>query len=101
MGREVTLSSSRQRFCSTETGSRGRAIAGIIPYRGSGLAPLRSVAGGVILPMKTANETSSDPRMHCANIERQLTEISDHLRRDIERVDEPQFKALCETSAEV
>ncbi len=51
--------------------------------------------------MKTANETSSDPRVHCENIERELTEISDHLRQDIERVAEPQFKALCETTAEV
>jgi len=51
--------------------------------------------------MKTTDETSSDPRVHCANIDRQLTEISEHLRQDIKRVDEPQFKALCETSAEV
>jgi len=51
--------------------------------------------------MRANNETSSDPRVHCENIERQLTEIVDHLRKDIERVDEPQFKALCETSAEV
>jgi hypothetical protein len=51
--------------------------------------------------VKTTSENSSDPRVHCENIERQLTEIFDHLRKDIERVDEPQFKALCETSAEV
>jgi hypothetical protein len=51
--------------------------------------------------MKTANEVSSDPRRHCANLERELHELSEHLRRDIEKVDEPQFKALCETSAEV
>ncbi len=51
--------------------------------------------------MKTDNETSSDPRAHCEHIERQLTEFSEHLRQDIERVDDPQFKALCETSAEV
>ena len=51
--------------------------------------------------MKNENETSSDPKKHCANIGRELTEVADHLRRDIERVDDPQFKALCETSAEV
>ncbi|MFT3870650.1 MAG: hypothetical protein QM715_19540 [Nibricoccus sp.] len=51
--------------------------------------------------MKTTNETSSDPQVHCENIDRQLTELFDHLRKDIERVDEPQFRALCETSAEV
>lgn len=51
--------------------------------------------------MKTDRETSSDPHVHCENIERQLTEICDHLRKDIERVNKPQFRALCETSAEV
>jgi hypothetical protein len=51
--------------------------------------------------MKPANEATSDPKIHCENIERQLQEISDHLRQDIEKVDDPQFKALCETSAEV
>ena len=51
--------------------------------------------------MNTTDESSSDPRVHCENISRQLSELSDHLRQDIQRVDEPQFKALCETSAEV
>lgn len=51
--------------------------------------------------MNTANESSSDLRVHCENIERQLMELSDHLRSDTERVEEPQFRALCETSAEV
>ena len=51
--------------------------------------------------MKTANDTSSDPKQHCANIQRELKDLVDHLHRDIEKVDEPQFKALCETSAEV
>lgn len=30
-----------------------------------------------------------------------LNEVASHLRRDIESVDDPQFRALCETSAEV
>jgi hypothetical protein len=30
-----------------------------------------------------------------------LTETMDHLRRDIDEVDEPQLKAMFETSAEV
>lgn len=52
--------------------------------------------------MKTnQNETSSSPAVHCENLKRELTELIDHLRKDLERVDEPQFKALCETSAEV
>lgn len=50
---------------------------------------------------KTDHENSSDPQVHCGNIERQLAEVFDHLRKDIGRVDEPQFKALCEISAEV
>ena len=31
----------------------------------------------------------------------QLSEMIDHLRRDIDQVDEPQFKAMFETAAEV
>lgn len=51
--------------------------------------------------MNSEIENSPDPRVHCDHLHRQLTELSEHLRRDIQRVDEPQFKALCETSAEV
>lgn len=51
--------------------------------------------------MKNANETSSDPKQHCENIQKELNDIARHLRSDVERVNEPQFKALCETSAEV
>jgi hypothetical protein len=34
-------------------------------------------------------------------MQRRLEEIRDHLREDIEKVDEPQLKAMFETSAEV
>ncbi|HET7537507.1 MAG TPA: hypothetical protein VFJ90_13690 [Candidatus Didemnitutus sp.] len=47
------------------------------------------------------NESSSDPAVHCENLRRELNVLADHLRRDITRVSEPQFKASCETSAEV
>ena len=46
-----------------------------------------------------ANET--DPRHHTQKMQVRLREIMDHLREDIKKVDEPQFKAMCETSAEV
>jgi hypothetical protein len=34
-------------------------------------------------------------------MQKSLQEIKDHLREDIEKVDEPQLKAMFETSAEV
>jgi hypothetical protein len=56
----------------------------------------------VVCGMKSpTNETSADPRVHCENLKRQLTELAEHLRKDVERVDDARFKALCETSAEV
>jgi hypothetical protein len=44
---------------------------------------------------------TSNPKVHAANIEQTLTEIIDHLRGDIENVDEPKAKVLFETSADV
>ena len=46
-------------------------------------------------------ETGSDPRHHTGKMKARLQEIIDHLRRDIDKVDEPQLKAMFETSAEV
>jgi len=46
-------------------------------------------------------EQSSDPRQHTQHMRRRLQEDIDHLRQDVERVDEPQLKAMFETSAEV
>jgi hypothetical protein len=42
-----------------------------------------------------------DPRHHTQKMQRALQEIQDHLREDVEKVDEPQFKAMFETAAEV
>jgi hypothetical protein len=42
-----------------------------------------------------------NPRHHTQNMQRRLQEIIDHLREDVEKVDEPQLKAMFETSAEV
>jgi hypothetical protein len=42
-----------------------------------------------------------DPRHHTQKIKKALTEIQNHLRNDITKVDEPQLKAMFETAAEV
>jgi hypothetical protein len=43
----------------------------------------------------------SDPRHHVQNMRARLVELIGHLRQDIDKVREPQLKALFETSAEV
>jgi hypothetical protein len=43
----------------------------------------------------------NDPRYHTQNTQKRLQEEIDHLRTDIDKVDEPQFKAMAETAAEV
>ncbi len=47
----------------------------------------------------TSDENS--PLDHTHKMSARFTELRDHLRADIEKVDEPQFKAMCETAAEV
>jgi hypothetical protein len=42
-----------------------------------------------------------DPKHHTRNMQKALQGIKDHLREDIEKVDEPQLKAMFETAAEV
>jgi hypothetical protein len=42
-----------------------------------------------------------DPLHHTRKMSAQFAEIIDHLRHDIDQVDEPQFKAMFETAAEV
>jgi hypothetical protein len=42
-----------------------------------------------------------NPRHYTAQMAARLEETIAHLRKDIEQVEEPQFKAMCETSAEV
>jgi hypothetical protein len=43
----------------------------------------------------------NDPMHHTEKMRKRLSETIDHLRADIEKVDEPQLKAMFETSAEV
>ncbi len=45
--------------------------------------------------------TSKDPRAHTANIRGEFRELIQHLRDDIEKVEEPKARALFETAAEV
>jgi hypothetical protein len=42
-----------------------------------------------------------DARHHVQKMRMALNEIRNHLRQDIEKVDEPQLRAMFETSAEV
>ncbi|MFL6806574.1 MAG: hypothetical protein ACJ8FM_21560 [Xanthobacteraceae bacterium] len=48
-----------------------------------------------------ASASERDPRHHTQKMQERLKETMDHLREDIEKVDEPQLKAMFETSAEV
>jgi hypothetical protein len=43
----------------------------------------------------------SNPRHHTQKMKGRLQETIDHLRADVTKVDEPQLKAMFETSAEV
>jgi hypothetical protein len=48
-----------------------------------------------------ASAADRDPRHHTKKMQKALEEIRTHLREDIQKVDEPQLKAMFETSAEV
>lgn len=49
--------------------------------------------------MTTVDE--HDPLYRTERMRQALREIKDHMREDIQKVDEPQLKAMFETSAEV
>ena len=44
---------------------------------------------------------SKNPLEHTANIKQELKKLSEHLREDVNKVDDAQAKALFEVSAEV
>lgn len=48
-----------------------------------------------------ASAADRDPRHHLHNMQKALVEVRTHMREDIDKVDDPRFKALFETSAEV
>ena len=47
------------------------------------------------------NEQSGDPATHTRHMRERFKEMRGHLRKDIERVEEPQLRAMFETAAEV
>jgi hypothetical protein len=49
----------------------------------------------------TATEITANPHHHIQIMSARLSQIIDELRQDIEVVQEPQFRAMFETSAEV
>jgi hypothetical protein len=50
---------------------------------------------------KMPASSDRDPYHHTRKMKKALEELKSHLREDIEKVDEPQLKAMFETSAEV
>jgi hypothetical protein len=51
--------------------------------------------------LSMARAADGDPRHHIQKMQKVLEEIQNHLREDLKKVDEPQLKAMFETSAEV
>lgn len=47
------------------------------------------------------NKKTSDPKEHTANIKKEFRLLVDHLREDVNKINDPAAKALFETSAEV
>ena len=43
----------------------------------------------------------SDPIVHSQTIQRMLQQLTEHARQDIDKVEDPRFQALLETTAEV
>ena len=48
-----------------------------------------------------ASAADHDPRRHVHKMQKALADVQTHMREDIDKVDDPQFKAMFETSAEV
>lgn len=46
-------------------------------------------------------KNSSEPSVHSRHLQKMLADLIEHLRNDADRVQEPRFQALLETSAEV
>ena len=51
--------------------------------------------------MSIATIHSADPKAHSTNIQNALQELIAHVRQDLEKVPDPRFQALLETTAEV
>jgi hypothetical protein len=46
-------------------------------------------------------KNTSNPMEHTAKIKKEFRALIDHLREDVQKIDDPSTKALFETSAEV
>ncbi len=44
---------------------------------------------------------SADPRLHAENIQHSLQDLIEDVRQDLAKVEEPEFRTLLETTAEV
>lgn len=66
-----------------------------------GRAPCGRRVPNVANPAVMTVNSDRNPRHHTQKMKKALKEIQDHLRDDITKVDEPQFKAMFEISAEV
>ncbi len=53
------------------------------------------------MQQRATHADEPDPIHHARKMGARLQETIDHLRADIDKVDEPQFKAMFETAAEV
>ena len=51
------------------------------------------------MTIETINST--DPKLHATNIQNTLQQLIEHVRQDIDKVEEPRFQALLEATAEV
>jgi hypothetical protein len=47
------------------------------------------------------DKNTSNPTVHTANVKKEFRELIDHLRKDVNRLQDPSAKALFEVSAEV
>ena len=55
----------------------------------------------LILKKNMKTTESKNPLEHTSNIKEEFAKLSSHLRHDIEKIEEPQAKAMFEVSAEV
>jgi hypothetical protein len=53
------------------------------------------------MDMANAPLSESDPRYHTQKVGRMMGELIDHLREDVEKIDDPQARVMFEVSAEV
>lgn len=51
--------------------------------------------------MSIATIESTDPKVDARDIQKNLEDLIARVRKDIDRIEEPRFQALLETSAEV